>query len=160
FQQLASGIGDGVYALIVDHFAGDAALFLQQLQCRVDCARAWTVEAAGALLDCFNQFVTVMRFVFEQFEQHKLDVTASLTKPSVTASTRWTCPKIIPKWKLSTGKAEPFALHEPETWVEHFFISFNDISRYVYNSAITIYRQLFLGISDRFLREGGSDVRI
>jgi hypothetical protein len=104
FEYFAPSIGDGIDALVIDCRAGQVALIFEQLQGRVNHSWAWPVEPGRTFFERLDQFIAVMRGVFEQFKQDKLDIAAPLPFATTTwlVATEW---PTAAEWPTATERA-------------------------------------------------------
>src|SRR5438128_2549517 len=75
-HEAPTGLGDAVHLAAVILDGADISHVLEHLQRRVDRARAGSIEAAEALLECLDQLVAMGGLVLELLEDDVLQIAA------------------------------------------------------------------------------------
>jgi hypothetical protein len=114
-ERLPSAIANRVDFLALDNFYAYPAAIFEQLERWINRARAWTIEAAGAILHILNHLVPVLWVFLKQAEQRVFEVAApEHARPA--AEIKWSASHHMVKWPSKKRPTEEWSAKRPAKW--------------------------------------------
>ena len=114
-ERLPSGIANGVDFLALDNFYAHPAAIFEQLERWINRARAWAIEAAGAILHILNHLVPVLWVFLKQAEQRVFEIAApEHARPA--AEIEWSASHHMVKWPSKKRPTEEWSAKRPAKW--------------------------------------------